>query len=221
MGLIVTQVDPRIGFVVDGKLWVACNGGRQFDFLDFTTREFGIDGHVHKRQRTDPHAPKQRQELLILVRPRRHGQQVAEGNPFEPGRILETVGNARFGPFRDRQRRDIRPFENDFSGRDGVDPHDQFGKGRLAAAVGTGDGVEFPFFEREIHAVDDMAFRSPAIAVAFHRDGEKKDPSIPAWPPRYHNEIGRLMMDIRGNVNHYLAPVGPPSAPFRAPRDLL
>jgi len=156
------EIDPRIGFIVDGQFGVAGDGGCQFDLLDLAAGEFRVHRLVEKIQGADSHPHEQFDEFLFLFDARGQAQQFPEGDALETGRLLETVSDARLGAVSDGIFRNVTNLKENGAGGYRIDPHDQFCQGGLAAPVGAGDGVEFPLFEIEIESVDD-----PALFSAF------------------------------------------------------
>jgi len=68
--------------------------------------------------------------------------------------MLKSIGDAFPGAFCDGHLCNIFSVVVQGAGGHRVDAHDCFGKGGLAAAVGTGDAVKFPLFKGEIDAVE-------------------------------------------------------------------
>ena len=77
-------------------------------------------------------------------------QHVAHRQALEADRLLEGIGDAELGAFRDVHVGDLLPLEKEAARGGGLDAGDQFGERRFTAAVGACDHHELPALEREI-----------------------------------------------------------------------
>ena len=135
------QVDAGLRLVEDHELAVPGQDGGDLDALHLAAGE----GHVHLPVQVIVGAQAHLGQVLAalvlgqLLVAAGKGQQVADGQALEPGRLLEAVADAEACPLRDAQVRDVPAVPED-AARGGLhQAHDDLGQGGLTAAVGAGE----------------------------------------------------------------------------------
>src|SRR5580765_8907832 len=84
------------------------------------------------------------------------GQVLANGDAFEPGRLLPREGQAQSGPFMHFHGKKISAIEQNRSRtRDiALAAHEDISQRGLAGAVGSKEGMDLPRFDRQIEPVE-------------------------------------------------------------------
>ena len=133
------QIDAGFRLIENHKLAVPGQDRGNFDPLDLTAGEGDIHFPIQIVVGTQAHlgqvltAPVLGERLV----PRCQGQQTANRQALEAGRLLKTVADAQTGALRNAQMGDILAVPEDLPFCGGDQTHNNFGEGCFAAAVGT------------------------------------------------------------------------------------